>query len=113
MPWITKALLVSVRKRNIIYKRFINSRCVDREFRYKLYRNKLTNLIKMARRNFYKRKFESAKNNLKLTWKVINYVVNKRKTKPRVPYASSFWLNGRTISDPMEIENTFFFSTRK
>ncbi|CAH3160139.1 unnamed protein product, partial [Porites lobata] len=45
------------------------------------YKNKLNHLIRIAKRKYYDTKFESAKNDLRTTWKLINEVINKRKSK--------------------------------
>ena len=49
----------------------------------------------------YDTKFESAKNDLRTTWKLLNEVINKRKSKSPLP--SSFASEGKTITDPVEI----------
>ena len=41
-PWITKGLLKSVRKKNLLYKRFLAKPTSYRENLYKCYKNKLT-----------------------------------------------------------------------
>ena len=41
MPWMTKALLVSTRKKNKLYKQFMAKRNSIRESRYKRYKNNL------------------------------------------------------------------------
>ena len=46
-----------------------------------------------------------AKKNLKETWKLINEVINKRKSRLLMP--QSFNSNGRSITDPTDIANEF------
>ena len=50
-PWMTKALLISIRKKNKLYKKFLTSQNSLHESRYKKYKNKLTHLIKIAKNN--------------------------------------------------------------
>ena len=76
---MTKALLVSVRKKNELYRKFITSQNSVRESHYKKYKNKLIYLIKIAKKTYYEDKFEAVKNNHKATWKLINELINKRK----------------------------------
>ena len=57
----------------------------------------------VAKRSYYDRKFESAQKDRKLTWKLLNEVINKRKSKSPLP--SSFKSEGGTITDPVEIAN--------
>ena len=45
------------------------------------------------------------KNDMKLTWRLVNEVINKRKTKPSLP--SAFMSEGKMITDHFEIANRF------
>jgi hypothetical protein len=67
-PWITKGLLKSIRKKNRLYKMFLKKPDSIRELHYKKYKNKLNDRIKNAKRLYYEKKFEYAKNDLKATW---------------------------------------------
>ncbi len=71
-PWISKGMLVSVRKKNRLYKKFIKRPTARREEQYKAYKIKLNRLIIIAKRTYYDDKFEQSKNDLKATWKLIN-----------------------------------------
>ena len=61
-PWITKGLLTSIRKKNKLY-------LTGQQDEYKCYRNKLTTLIRLSKRNYYHHYFETNVNNMKQTWK--------------------------------------------
>jgi hypothetical protein len=74
-PWISKALLVSVRKKNKLYKKYMTNSTIYRERKYKEYKNKLNHLIRIAKRTYYDTKFEQAKSDLKTTWELINEVI--------------------------------------
>lgn len=104
-PWMTKALLISIRKKNKLYKKFLTSQNSLHESRYKKYKNKLTHLIKIAKKQYYEEKFEEVKNNHKATWRLINEVINKRKARPSFP--SSFKSGNNILSDPSDIANSF------
>lgn len=104
-PWITKGILISVRKKNRLYKKYLANPTSARESQYKVYKNKLNHLIRIAKRTYYDKKFERAKHNLKETWKLINEVINIKSKKPSLP--SLFRSNGTTITDPLEIANGF------
>jgi hypothetical protein len=58
-----------------------------RESRYKKYKNKLTHLIKGAKKAYYEKRFDAVKNNQKATWKLINEVINKRARSSSLPSA--------------------------
>ena len=72
-PWITKGLLTSICKKNKLY-------LTGQQDEYKCYRNKLTTLIRLSKRNYYHHYFETNVNNMKQTWKGINSLIfNSRK----------------------------------
>ena len=104
-PWITPGLLKSINKKNRLYEKFIRSPSLSNERKYKTYKNKLNHLIRTAKRKYYDTKFESAKNDLRTTWKLLNEVINKRKSKSPLP--SSFASEGKTITDPVENADKF------
>ena len=80
-PWITPGLLKSINKKNRSYKKFIRSPSLSNEWKYKTYKNKLNHLIRIAKRKYYDTKFESAKNDLRTTWKLLNEVINTHFTR--------------------------------
>ena len=104
-PWITKGLLKSISKKNRLYKQLINFPNKQRESRYKIYKNKLTHVIRNAKQTYYENRFEIAKNYMKLTWRLVNEVINKQKTKQSLP--SAFMSEGKMITDHFEIANRF------
>ena len=104
-PWLSPGLLKSINKKNRLYKEFIRSPTSSSERRYKTYKNKLNHLIRIAKCQHYDTKLESAKNDLRTTWKLLNEVINKRKSKSPLP--SSFQSEGKTITDPVEIADRF------
>ena len=104
-PWITKELLKSIRKKNRLYKQLINSPNKQHELQYKIYKNKLTHVIRNAKRTYYENRFEVAKNDMKLTWRLVNEVIDNRKTKQSLP--SPFMSEGKMITDHFEIANRF------
>ena len=79
-PWLSRGLL--------------KSSSTSSAMKYKAYKNKLTHLIRITKRKYYDIKFENARNDLKTTWKLLNEVINKRKSKSSLPI--SFKSEGRT-----------------
>ena len=104
-PWLSPGLLKSVNKKKRLHKKFVSSPSASSETKYQAYKNKLTHLICIAKRKYYDSKFENARNDLKTTWKLLNEVINKRKSKSSLP--TSFKSEGRTLTDPMEIADRF------
>ena len=77
----------------------------ERESNYKSFRNTLTCLVRVARKNYYDNKLDKARSNLKQTWKILNELINRRDAKS--PYPASFTKNGMEISIPTDIANNF------
>ena len=88
-----------------LHKKYIWHPSLHNETRYKKYKNKLNHLLKISKRNHYDDKLENAKGNLKQTWKILNEIINKRKTRSKMP--STFIHNNQEISDPFRIANRF------
>ena len=73
-PWITKGLLTSIRKKNKLYHDGLWDE-------YKLYRNKLSLLTRLSKRNYYNSFFELNLNNMKANWEGINNLISSSKEK--------------------------------
>ena len=54
---------------------------------------------------YYSNKLNELKGNLRLTWKLINEIINKKKSRSELP--SNFLKEDNLISDPLEIANYF------
>ena len=52
-PWLSNGLLKSIRKKNQLYKRYLNSPTADNTDRYKRFKNKLNHLLRIAKRHYY------------------------------------------------------------
>ena len=83
-PWISKALLKSIKMKNILYRRFLSNPTSTREISYKNYKNKLSSTLCAAKRNYFEKKFEEYKSNMTSTWRLLNEVINKRKSRNSV-----------------------------
>ena len=101
-PWITKGLK-SVRKKNLLYKRFLAKPTSYRENLYKCYKNKLTRSLRVAKRLYYNKTWHEYKSNAKSTWKFLNDLIDKKKSKCKLP--SFFKSNKEEIFNPTHIAN--------
>lgn len=64
-PWLTKGLRNVCKKKNLLYRNFITQRTEEAEDKYKRYKNKLTNIIRLSKKEYYKNKLEDNRNNMK------------------------------------------------
>ena len=104
-PWITKGFLVSIKTKSKLYKELLRSPTSANDFKYKKFKNKLNNLLKISKRSYYDLKFNLAKGNLRATWNLLNQVINRKSKKSKTPF--TFIDNGNEINDPILIANRF------
>ncbi len=104
-PWITKGLLKSINVKNKLYKQYLETPSDKNLQKFKSYKNKLQTLIRKSKRKYYYSKFESAKNNMKETWKTINNVIGKQ--KKQTVQTNFKDKQNKILTDPVEISNRF------
>ena len=76
------------------------------ESRYKNYKNKLTKILRIEKKNYYRQKLEECKANTSETWKILNTIIGKRKSEAK--YSNEFIVdNDRVTLDNEEIANHF------
>lgn len=104
-PWISKGLLKSINVKNMLYKKYLTTPNDDNLRKFKTYRNKLNTLIRKCKREYYHKKFESTKNNIRQTWKTINGMIGRQKT---VSQQNTFKTDdGNVVTEPDNIANYF------
>ena len=59
----------------------------------------------MAKRLHYGNKIEEAKSNVKMTWRLLNEILNKKSSKPNLPIV--FKSGNQELSDPAQIVEQF------
>ena len=113
--WITFGLLKSIEFRDNLYRE-LKKTPIDRDD----YRNKKINLRTYNRiinrsktylkKRYYAEKFHQLKNNIKLTWRLINQVLGNN---PNKSISTKFNINDKCITDQQEIANHFnsFFAS--
>ncbi len=87
-----------------MYKEYLQHPDDRRGIKFRKYRNKLNNLIRKSKRDYYYNKFKNTQNNIKETWKTINSIIGrKNKTKQQ----KSFKADNEEVTDPNVISNAF------
>ena len=66
-PWITKGILIASKRKNVLYKEFLKKRTAEAENKYKVYKNKLIQIIRRSRKEHYSKLLEDNKNTIKNT----------------------------------------------
>ena len=105
-PWFTKGLKNACRKKNHLYKESIKSKSTTDEIKYKMYKNKLTTIIRNCEKKYYDTLFENNKGNIKKTWEVINSLVRPKSKDP--DEYKDLIKNGKTKKDVANEFNDFF-----
>ena len=113
--WITNGIICSIKKKFTISsgkKTCSKDNKLGSEDLYKIYKDyrfELRIIIRAAKKEFYHRKFENVKGDMKKTWKLINELRGNNKDK----VSTSFVIDGKLVLDHCEISNEFnlFFSS--
>ena len=104
-PWLTKSLLRSLNKKNKLYKQYLRHRSNEKLLKYKTYKNKLTNLLRVAKRLYFENQIEINKTNIKQTWRILNNAIGQNKKKKLTyPLVDE---NGESITSTEEVANKF------
>jgi len=105
-PWMTSALLNSIRKRDKMKLNLKKQYSDELDSKFKTYRNNLKKLIEITRQNYYKEQVKEAGNNNKKVWQCINEATNNV-SKKSSKILSIDDGNGEMIDDEQEIANVF------
>ena len=81
--WLTKGILTSCKEKNRLYKIYKCNPTIESEHTYKIYKNKLTHIIRLSKKLYFRNKFDIFKNDCRKTWSTINEVL-KSKNKKRI-----------------------------
>ena len=81
-PWITKGLFTSIHTKHKLFSKMKNHpRNNQIKNKYTRYRNTLTKLLRLAKKNYYTNKISNASGNTNKTWLIIKEMLNKTHTK--------------------------------
>ena len=114
--WVTAGIQKSILKRDKIRKIMLKEKKAELRTsllsEYKRYRNKITELLRKSKKNYYLKFFEENKSNCKVLWEGINEIIHSRKLKTNSS-PTSLQRDGRTIFNQKEISNELnkYFTT--
>ena len=100
-PWLTPALKKSCKTKEKLYKKYMKSKSIQDESKYKAYKNSLNKLIKAIKYKYNADKISDDKTNKKL-WNEIATVLGSRTKKETIP---NLKINNLNVSDEEEISN--------
>ena len=86
-PWLTKEILLSIKQKSIIYRKFSRSKeGTSKEAflqGFKYYKNFINKLTRINKTNFCKTFFEEHKNDSKRTWNTIRSIINVKENSKK------------------------------
>ena len=68
-----------MQRKNRLYKIYKCNPTIENEQTYKIFKNKLTHIIKLSKKTYLKNKFDIFKNDCRKTWSTINEVLKSKK----------------------------------
>ncbi len=107
--WMSNGLQNACKKKNTLHREFIKLRTKEAENRYKTYKNKLINIIRNCKKEYYNKLLENNKHNIKGIWNILNSII-RNKTR-QIDYPKYFIENDKIIDDTEDIANNlnYFF----
>lgn len=104
-PWITKGILKSIKRKNILFRRYLKNPTEHTKSIYKMYRNKLNHVLRYSKRLYFYDKFKQSRNNVNSTWSTINEILNKNGKDSSYP--ATFKNDDCEISNDNDIASNF------
>jgi len=106
-PWITQALYKSIKEKNKIY-RSLQKNGFENKVKfayYKRYRNQLTHLLVLSKKEYYQSQFLIARNDSAKTGKLINTLLPGRTKTTSTPPSLTHPLSRECKQNPADITN--------
>jgi len=102
--WITAGLKASSKRKNLLYRRWLQTKSPSDEAKYKKYRKVYKKLAFEAEQSYYRNLFDSKTNSIKKLWSNLNTMCsfNNKKSKQTI---TKLCANNQTFTDPMQISD--------
>ena len=106
-PWLTKGLLVSIKRKQKLYRSHFMSHDLEKQQFYKQYSNKLNKIKYKAKKFFYVDLFEECfiHNNPRKIWSTINSLLHTKSDNPSTPF--KLLINDIVVNNPVELADCF------
>ena len=106
-PWLTKGLLVSIKRKQKLYRSHFMSHDLEKQQFYKQYSNKLNKIKYKAKKFFYVDLCEECfiHNNLRKIWSTTNSLLHTKSDNPSTP--SKLRINDIVVNNPVELADCF------
>ena len=107
-PWITTGIRKSIKVRDKLFNKYINSKNHNKELihnEYKRYRNLIVSLTRLSEKKYYQSYFKDNYNNIRKTWDGIKSIINISNMKSMSPNSPN--VNNKINTNPVDIANCF------
>ena len=104
-PWITKGIRKSITEKRRLYKKFIKTQSAYHQEKYKQYKNRLTNIIKLSKKSYYSDYFTRNCSDTKSIWRGIRSIISLKLLGNSIP--SKLLLEDVELKDSKLIANAF------
>ena len=102
--WLTQALKCSIKYKNKLYIKSLKYPTVDNVKNYKVYKQNLQRILRVAERQYYDELLKENKSNLKKSWALIKKVINN---KNNIQTPNKIQTSNGYVTDPHIIANNF------
>ena len=104
-PWLTKALKVSIKHKNKLYREYILHPDNLHQTKYNAYKNCLRKCLLEAEKVYYNELFENNKDSVFNLWKTLNPIINPKKQTTRT-VINKLVYEGKRITNKQDISDT-------
>ena len=94
-PWITKGILISIKTKNKLFKKFVKNSNQMNKANYKKYLNKLIHVKNFSKRLYYENVIKSTHNDSSKTWKIINEIIDSKNSFQKSKLPSIITIDGQ------------------
>ena len=110
-PWISNGILNSIKTKQKMFKtHFLSHDQVKVNF-FKKYNNKLNKIKELAKRTYFSTQFYLSKEDIKMTWKLIGMIINRKKKSniiiPKLLHNNRCYTDKQSICEQL---NTYFIN---
>ena len=103
-PWITKGLLISIKKKQKLHETHYIFGSINKKLHYKKYSNLLTKVKNLAQKLYYHQNLDNYRDNPKKLWKILRTLLP---SKSNLTAPNSIIVNNSCLNDPTDIVEEF------
>ena len=102
--WIKTGLKQSIKRKHLLYQKYIFDSSEENKVVYKVFKNKLRSVIRKAETDYHKNGFNSKTQSMKEMWKELGNLLNTKK-KSKGNSISKLSINNQEITKEKDIAN--------